>query len=114
MHVCVPVESKFSLAYPRDGHNNFLVKYARNCRNRNYRPWAIPQALGSSGAQTGTGSMLVRAAVTLFWVEAEEVWVVATAPVRTRIATKARTMFFIEVAPFASFIAVNTEKERDN
>ena len=34
--------------------------------------------------------MLVRAAVTLFWVEAEEVWVVAAAPVRTRTATKAR------------------------
>jgi hypothetical protein len=43
----------------------------------------------------GTGSMLVRATVTLFWVEAEEVWVVATAPVRTRTTTTARTICFI-------------------
>jgi hypothetical protein len=43
----------------------------------------------------GTGSMLVRAAVTLFWVEAAEVWVVATAPVRARTTTKARMMCFI-------------------
>ena len=41
------------------------------------------------------GSMLVREAVTLFWVEADEVWVVATAPVRTRATTKARTRCFI-------------------
>ena len=40
--------------------------------------------------------MLVRAAVTLFWVEAEEVWVVATAPVRTRTVTKARITIFIK------------------
>jgi hypothetical protein len=40
--------------------------------------------------------MLVRAAVTLFWVEAEEVWVVAAAPVRTRTATIARTIIFME------------------
>ena len=44
----------------------------------------------------GTGSMLTLAAVTLSLVEAEEVWVVATAPVRTRTATKARTIFFTE------------------
>jgi hypothetical protein len=56
----------------------------------------MPQAFGSSGAQLGMGSMLVRAAVTLFWVVvAEEVWVVATAPVRTTTATKARTIFFM-------------------
>ena len=55
----------------------------------------MPQAFGSSGAQTGTGSMLVRAAVTLFLVEAEEVWVVAMAPVRTRATTNARTICFI-------------------
>jgi hypothetical protein len=56
----------------------------------------MPQAFGSSGAQLGMGSMLVRAAVTLFWVVVEEeVWVVATAPVRTRTTTKARTMCFI-------------------
>jgi hypothetical protein len=59
----------------------------------------MPQAFGSSGAQLGMGSMLVRATVTLFWVVvAEEVWVVATAPVRTMTATKARTIFFM-VAP---------------
>jgi hypothetical protein len=56
----------------------------------------MPQAFGSSGAQLGIGSTLTLVAVTLFWVEAEEVWVVATAPVRTRTATKARTMFFME------------------
>ena len=55
----------------------------------------IPQAFGSSGAHMGTGSMLTLATVTLFWVEAEEVWVEATAPVRTRTATKARTICFI-------------------
>ena len=57
----------------------------------------MPQPFGSSGAHMGTGSMLVRATVTLFWVEAEEVWVEATAPVRTRTATKARTMVFMEL-----------------
>jgi hypothetical protein len=51
----------------------------------------------------GTGSMLVRVATTLFWAEAEEVCVVATAPVRTRTATKMRTMLFMEVAPFELF-----------
>jgi hypothetical protein len=40
---------------------------------RAYRPWAIPQAFGSSGGQVGIGSMLTRAVVTLFLVEAEEV-----------------------------------------
>ena len=66
-----------------------------------YRPWAMPQPFGSSGAQLGIGNMLVRATVTLFWVEAEEVCVEATAPVRTRTATKARTMFFMELAPLS-------------
>jgi hypothetical protein len=51
----------------------------------------------------GTGSMLVLVATTLFWVEAEEVCVVAAAPVRTRIATKMRAMLFMEVAPFELF-----------
>ena len=55
----------------------------------------MPQALGSSGGQVGMGSMLVRATVTLVFVEAEEVWVEATAPVRTRATTKARTICFI-------------------
>ena len=60
----------------------------------------MPQAFGSSGAQLGMGSMLVRAAVTLFWVVvAAEVWVVATAPVRTTTATKARIICFM-TGPF--------------
>jgi hypothetical protein len=58
----------------------------------------MPQAFGSSGAQVGIGSMLVRAIVTLFCVEAEVVWVVATAPVMTRTATNARIMFFMNLA----------------
>jgi hypothetical protein len=48
----------------------------------------------------GTGSMLVRATVTLFWVEAEEVWVVAAAPMRARMTTKARMVSFI-MGPFS-------------
>jgi hypothetical protein len=55
-----------------------------------------PQALGSLGSQLGMGRTLTRLAVTLFWVEAEEVCVVATAPVRTITATRVRTMFFTE------------------
>ena len=51
--------------------------------------------MGSSGAQTGTGSMLVRVAVTLFWAAAEGVRVVAAAPVRTRTTTTARITFFM-------------------
>jgi hypothetical protein len=43
--------------------------------------------------------MLVRDAVTLFLVEAEEVWVVAAAPVRTRTTTNARTMVFMIDSP---------------
>jgi hypothetical protein len=39
--------------------------------------------------------MLVRATVTLFLVEAEEVCVEATAPVRARTTTNARTICFI-------------------
>jgi hypothetical protein len=45
----------------------------------------------------GTGSMLVRATVTLFWAEAVDVWVVATAPVRARTTTKARTAIFMNL-----------------
>jgi hypothetical protein len=44
--------------------------------------------------------MLTLATVTLFWVEAEEVWVEATAPVRTRTATNIRTIFFMEGTPW--------------
>jgi hypothetical protein len=47
--------------------------------------------------------MLVRVAVTLFCVEAEEVWVVAAAPVRTRTTTKARIASFIKVGLFWSW-----------
>jgi hypothetical protein len=36
----------------------------------------------------------------LFWVEAEEVWVVAAAPVRVRRTTKARMASFI-MGPFS-------------
>jgi hypothetical protein len=46
--------------------------------------------------------MLVRAPVTLFWVEAveaEDVWVEATAPVRTKTTTKARMASFIKLTP---------------
>jgi hypothetical protein len=75
--------------------DKFLINKQLQMKRWGYRPWAIPQALGSSGAQTGTGSMLVRVAVTLFWVVAEEVWVVAATPVRTRTTTKARTICFI-------------------
>jgi hypothetical protein len=47
--------------------------------------------------------MLVRAAVTLFWVLAEEVWVEAAAPVRTRTTTKARMICFMEMSSFMNF-----------
>src|ERR1700722_16954111 len=40
--------------------------------------------------------MLGRLAATLFWVGAEEVWVEAATPVRTRATTKARTMSFMK------------------
>jgi hypothetical protein len=63
------------------------------------RIYLSPQALGSLGAQVGTGSMLVRAATILFFVEALEAWVVATAPVRTRTTTNARTICFIRRYP---------------
>jgi hypothetical protein len=54
--------------------------------------------------------MLVRVAATLFWVEAEEVCVVAAAPVRMRVATKARTMFFMERSPLNSLRLAKTLK----
>jgi hypothetical protein len=40
--------------------------------------------------------MLVRAATAWFLVEADEVWVVAATPVRTRAKTNARTIDFME------------------
>jgi hypothetical protein len=54
----------------------------------------MPQAFGSSGAHIGVGRALFLATVTLV-VEAEEIWVEATAPVRTRAATTVRTMIFM-------------------
>jgi len=54
----------------------------------------MPQALGSSGAHMGVGRALLRATVILEEVAAET-WVEATAPVRTRATTAARTMYFI-------------------
>jgi hypothetical protein len=48
--------------------------------------------------------MLVRAAVTLFWAEAEEVWVVAAAPVRARTTTRVRIASFMELAPWGDWL----------
>ena len=97
--LAVPLENKLSLAYPRGRRNNLLVTNMQIVAAA-YRPCAMPQPLGSSGGHMGTGNMLVRATVTLFWVEAEEVWVVATAPVRARTTTKVRTAIFINLTPF--------------
>src|SRR5215470_6497971 len=55
----------------------------------------MPQALGSSGAHMGVGIALFLATVTFEVAEAVEIWVEATAPVRTRATTAARTMSFI-------------------
>jgi hypothetical protein len=63
----------------------------------------MPQALASSGAQLGIGSMLLRETVT-FWVEAEEIWVEAAAPVMTRTATKARMMSFMMDLPLKLYL----------
>jgi hypothetical protein len=59
----------------------------------------MPQALGSFGAQLGMGNMLTRLAAIWFFVEVLEAWVVATAPVRTRTTTNARTICFIRRYP---------------
>jgi len=68
-----------------------------------YRPAPIPQAFGSSGAHIGVGRALFFATVTLE-VEAEEIWVEATAPVRTRAATTVRTMSFIIGLPLKLYL----------
>src|SRR3982750_794240 len=60
----------------------------------------MPQAFGSSGAHMGVGRALFFARVTLLEVEAEETWVEATAPVRTRATTTARTMVFMRFILF--------------
>src|ERR1700727_466264 len=71
----------------------------------------MPQALGSSGGQVGTGiDATTREETTLFWVEAEEIWVVAAAPVRTRGKTKARTMDVMEWPLLAEIISGNVLK----
>ncbi len=77
-----------------------LQKIANYKVNANQRPRPIPQAFGSFGGHVGIGSMLTRAAVTLFWVEAEEVWVEATAPVKARTTTNARMIVFIVIKLF--------------
>jgi hypothetical protein len=62
----------------------------------------MPQSVLPSGGQVGTGitrlDVIDDAAMDLG--EAEEVWVEATAPVRARTTTNARTMVFIIVAPW--------------
>ena len=55
----------------------------------------MPQAFGSLGGHIGVGMALFFAMVTLEVAEAEEIWVEATAPVRTRAATTARTISFM-------------------
>jgi hypothetical protein len=51
--------------------------------------------LGLSGGQVGTGRALFLATSTWLLVEAEEIWVEAKAPVRTRAATAERIRSFI-------------------
>jgi hypothetical protein len=58
----------------------------------------MPHAFGSSGAHIGVGRALFLATVILEFVEAEETWVEATAPVRTRAATTVRTMIFMDLS----------------
>ena len=45
------------------------------------------------------GRALVLAVAILGWVEAEEIWVEAAAPVMARTTMKARTMFFMMEYP---------------
>lgn len=56
------------------------------------------QALGEFGGHIGIGEALTFAVIVAL-EEAEEVWVVAAAPVRARTTTKARTMFFMAGYP---------------
>ena len=56
------------------------------------------QPFGELGGHMGIGMALVLA-MTAVLEEAEEVWVVAAAPVRARTTTKARTMFFMTGYP---------------
>jgi len=63
--------------------------------------------LGLSGGQVGTGRALFLATSTLLLVEAEEIWVEAKAPVRTRAATAERTMNFMDLSLFESEVIDN-------
>jgi hypothetical protein len=51
----------------------------------------------------GIGIALVLEAVIFVWAEAEAIWVEATAPVRARTTTNARTIYFIWTAPKVVF-----------
>lgn len=56
----------------------------------------MPQSVEPSGGQVGTGiteEVIEEAAIVQ--AEADDVWVEATAPVRARTTTKARTMIFM-------------------
>jgi hypothetical protein len=74
----------------------------------------MPHALGSSGGQVGIGSMLVRAEVTLFWVEADDVWVVAAAPVSARTTTRVRIASFMELAPWEDRLVMVEDQNQQN
>lgn len=63
-----------------------------------YQPPRKLQPFGSFGGHMGIGAALVLA-VMVALEEAEEVWLVAAAPVRARTTTKARTMFFMTEYP---------------
>lgn len=69
-----------------------------------YQP-LMPQALGSSGGQLGTGIAPTLAMVTVFDVFAVvvEICVDAAKPVRAKATTKARTMVFMMTTPKVVF-----------
>jgi hypothetical protein len=64
------------------------------------------QAFGALGGHMGVGAALVLEA-TMVLEEAEEVWVVAAAPVRARTTTKARMMFCMMYTPKVVFLSVD-------
>jgi hypothetical protein len=64
---------------------------------------SMPQASASFGSHIGTGITLVLATVTLVWADAEAIWVEATAPVRARTITNARTICFMFTTPKVVF-----------
>jgi thioesterase domain-containing protein len=59
----------------------------------------------------GVGAALVFEAAITLEEEAEEVWVVAAAPVRARTTTKARTMFFMTDTPKVVFQSVDFARQ---